>query len=98
VDFPQPGTEGCEVTTFECVNGGQELLVAKHTGATESSVGTHLDHPRHAANMVIVPVRGHDQHDDPSRVEVDAPQVVQGGRGVSASTRVHDDPGAVADV
>ncbi len=57
-----------------------------------------LDHPRHAANVVVVPVRGDDQHDGPSRIEIDAPQVVQGRRRVGATTRVHYDPRAGADV
>ncbi len=41
---------------------------------------------------------GHDEHDDLRRLEAEAPQVVEGRRGIGAPARVHQNPGAAANV
>ncbi len=98
MDLAHPGPESRDVTTLERPDRGEKLLAAERARAAERSARTSLDHPRHAANVVVVPVRGDDQHDDPGRIETDAAQVFQGRRCVGATTRIHQDPGPAADV
>ena len=98
MDLAHPGTEGRDTATLEGTDRSEKLLAAERARAAEHSVRTSLDHLRHAANVVVVPVRGDDQFDDPSRIETDALQVVQGRRRVGATARVHHDPGAAANV
>ena len=98
MNLPQSGTDGRDVTTFKRMNRGEKLLATENTGATKSGFSTHLDHLCHAANVVVVPVCGDDEHDHLIRVEIDGPQIIQGRRRIGAPTRVHDDPCAAANV
>ena len=73
------------MTSFKSTDGSQKLLLAEHAGAAESGIGTHLDHLRDAANVIIVPVRGHNQYDNAGRIEAERPQVFQGCGRISAA-------------
>ena len=86
------------MTSFKSTDCSQKLLLAEHAGAAESGIGTHLDHLRDAANVIIVPMRGHNQYDNARRIEAERPQVRQGCWRIGAAARVHQDPGSVADV
>ena len=98
MDFPHPGTEGRKVATFKSMNGGEKLLVTENAGATEGGIRTCLNQTRHAANVVVVPMCSYDESDDLGRIEIEAPQIVQGRWRIGASTRINQDPGAAADV
>ena len=86
------------MTTFKCVDGSQKLLLAENTGAREGGVLTHPDDLRHSANVVVVPVCGHDQSDDPGWLEAQVPQIRQSYRRIGTAARVYQDPHSAPDM
>ena len=75
----------------------EKLLSAQCCCAAEVGALAGFDQLRHAAHVVVVPVRGDDQADSFSHVNVDALQVSQcARRSLDIDARVDDRPDAIA--
>ena len=61
------------MTTFKSMDCSQKLLMAEHARTAEGGIGTHFDHVRDAANVIVVPVRGHNHHYNLGWIESETP-------------------------
>ena len=99
MNFTNPGTGDGKVPLFQCVYGGEKFFPAQYAGATENRLVADFDQLRHPADVIVVPVGRHDQHDGPGGVDADAFQIPQGPRRSGrVDTGVDEDPRAIADV
>ena len=94
----QSGTEGPDVTTVESMNCREKLLATENTCATEPGSLANLDEPRHAANVIVVPMRGDDELNGLNGVDTEAAEIIQSGRCIGTSARIDHKPSAAADV
>lgn len=98
MQFSQAGTESPDVTTFQGMHRREELHVTEDAGAAEPGSLADLDEPRHAANVIVVPVRRDDELNGLCGIDTEASEIIQSSRCVGASARVDDNPDASADV
>ena len=58
-----------------------------------------FDHARHSTNMIVVPMRRHDQPNVPSRVDANAFQIAQNSRPfITIKAGIDNDPPAIANM
>lgn len=98
MQFSQAGTEGPDVTTLKSMHCREELLVTEDTCTAEPGSLADLDEPRHAANVIVVPMRRNDELDVLCRVGTEASEILQSGWCIGTPARVDHNPDAVADV
>lgn len=98
MQFSQAGTEGPDVTTLKSMHCREELLVTEDTCAAEPGSLADLDEPRHAANVIVVPMRRDDELNGLCGVDTEASEIVQSSGCVGASAGVDHNPHASADV
>ena len=99
MQLAQSGAGSGEMPSFNCLHNGQELFFAQHACATKLRVWAPFDHASYPPNMVVVPVRRHDQRHAPGGVHADAIEIPQGFRlSIYAGAGINDHPLAMADV
>ena len=99
MNLANAGTGRGDTAAFQGADDGQELLATECAGAAEDGLTAGFDQPRHAADVIVVPVARHDQGDGPGRIDADAFQVAQRSRrAVRIQAGVDEDPDAAADV
>ena len=80
-------------------DNGEKFPLAKRTRTTENGFATGFDQPRHATNVVVMPMGRDDQDHGAGRIQAEALQVAQRSRrSVLVQAGIDEDPRAVPDM